>query len=93
MYSSETRELKQLPTDLKLAYIDDIFMLYETMNSILGDLNSLNRVATKAALEMSTLIQDALVDATEDHGDFALKLKTTNLLVEIWYLYPTIISH
>lgn len=38
------------------------------------------------------MIRDALIDATEDHGDFALKLKTANLLVEIWYLFPTIIS-
>jgi hypothetical protein len=92
VYSTQARELKQLPTDLKLAYIDDIFMLYETMNTILNDLNKLNRSATKVALEHSTLIQDALVDATDNHGDFALKLKCTNLLIEVWYLYPTIVS-
>ena len=92
VYSGQARELKQLPTDLKLAYIDDIFMLYETMNTILNDLNKLDRGATKVALEHSTLIQDALVDATDNHQDFALKLKCTNLLIEVWYLYPTIVS-
>ena len=68
-------------------------MLYETMNAILNDLNKLDRDQTKIALEDSTLIQDALVDATDNHGDFALKLKCTNLLIEIWYLYPTIVSN
>ena len=77
---------------LKEAYADDIFMLYETMNSLLGDLNKLNRDLTKNSLEQSTLIQSALIDATDNHGDFALKLKCTNLLLEIWYLYPTIVS-
>ena len=67
-------------------------MLYETMNTVLNDLNKLDRAATKKALEKSTLIQDALVDATEQQDDFALKLKCTNLLIEIWYLYPTIVS-
>jgi len=92
IYTSKKRELKQLPTDLKLAYIDDIFMLYETMNTLLNELNKLDRDATKGALEQSSLIQDALVEATENHQDFALKLKCTNMLIELWYLYPTIVS-
>ena len=67
-------------------------MMYETVNSILNDLNKLDRDLTRTALEESTLLQDALVDATDNHGDFALKLKCTNLLIEIWYLYPTVVS-
>ena len=67
-------------------------MLYETMNAILSDLNKLNRDKTKAGLEGSTLIQDALVDATDAEQDYALKLKCTNLLIEIWFLYPTVVS-
>lgn len=41
---------------LKQTYEDDIFMLYETMNAILNDLNKLDRDQTKVALEDSTLI-------------------------------------
>ena len=93
VFKTENLKLKQLPALLKEVYYDDIFMLYETMNAILNDLNKLDREMTKAALEESTLIQDALVDATDNHGDFALKLKCTNLLIEIWYFYPTIVSN
>ncbi len=67
-------------------------MMYETMHAVLNDLNKLDRETTKQALEESTLIQDALIDATDNHDDFALKLKCSNLLIEIWYLYPTIVS-
>ena len=67
-------------------------MMYETMSSLLYDLNKLDRDSTKAAAEESAMIQDVLTDATDDHGDFALKLKCTNLMIEIWFLYPTIVS-
>jgi len=67
-------------------------MMYETMSTLLGDLNKLDRDAMKEAAEESTLLQDVLIDSTANHGDFALKLKCTNLLIEIWFLYPTIVS-
>lgn len=92
VFKSESFKLAQLPELLKEAYSDDIFMLYETMSSLLGDLNKLDRDTTKAAAEESTMIQEVLTDATADHGDFALKLKCTNLMIEIWYYYPTIVS-
>lgn len=92
VFKSESYRLSQLPELLKEAYSDDIFMMYETMSSLLVDLNRLDRDLTKAAAEESNMIQDVLNDATVDHGDFALKLKCTNLLIEIWFLYPTIVS-
>ena len=92
VFKSENFRLSMLPELLKEAYSDDIFMLYETMSSLLNDLNKMDREATKAAAEESSMIQDVLHDATDDHGDFALKLKCTNLLIEIWFLYPTIVS-
>ena len=45
-----------LPKLLKIAYEDDIFMMYETMNSLIGELNKIGREPTKKALEDSTLI-------------------------------------
>ena len=56
VFQTEEFKLSQLPEMLKEAYTDDIFMLYETMNSLLGDLNKLNRDLTKNSLEQSTLI-------------------------------------
>ena len=41
---------------LKLIYNDDIFMMYETMNSVLFDLKEIDRDITKLMLEESTLI-------------------------------------
>ena len=92
VFTCEPLTLSRLPPLLKEAYQDDIFMMYETMNSLLGELNKVDREGTKKALEDSTLIQDALIDATDNHGDFAIKLKTSNLLIEIWYFYPTIVQ-
>ena len=92
VFKSESFKLAQLPELLKETYSDDIFMMYETMSTLLGDLNKIDRNMTKSAAEESTLIQDVLIDATANHGDFALKLKCTNLLIEIWFLYPTIVS-
>ena len=66
--------------------------MYETMHAILNDLNKIDRDSTKEALEQSSLIQDALNDVVENQEDYALKLKCSNLLVEIWYTYPTIVS-
>lgn len=84
--------MNKLPGLLKVAYDDDIFMMYETMNSILKDLKDLDQAQCRVALEDSSLVQDALIDATDNPGDIALKLKTTNLLIEIWYLFPTLVS-
>ena len=92
VFTTSSLSLTNLPELLKIAYQDDVFMAYETMNSVLGDLNKIDRERTKRALEESPLVQNALLDATDNGGDLALKLKTTNLLVEIWYLYPTIVS-
>lgn len=92
VFKSGQLKLSQLPSMLKLVYNDDIFMMYETINSVIFDLKDIDRDAAKLMLEDSTLIQDALIDATDNHGDFALKLKTTNLLIEIWYLFPTVVS-
>ena len=38
VFTTENLNLGKLPALLKVAYDDDIFMLYETMNTILGDL-------------------------------------------------------
>mmetsp|Transcript_11832 Transcript_11832/g.15028 ORF Transcript_11832/g.15028 Transcript_11832/m.15028 type:complete len:120 (+) Transcript_11832:808-1167(+) len=84
--------LGKLPALLRAAYQDDIFMAYETMNSILSDLKKLDRELAKQMIEDSSLLQEALIEATDNHGDLALKLKTTNLLIEIWFLFPTIVS-
>jgi len=77
---------------LKAAYEEDVFMMYETINSIFSDLKRIDQGLCKKALEESPLLQQALVDATDNHGDIALKLKTTNLLLEIWFEFPTIVS-
>lgn len=84
--------LAQLPAILRSSYEDDVFMEYETINSILGDLNKLDSQKTKEMVESSNILQEALIEATDNHDDLALKLKTTNLLIEIWYLFPTIVS-
>ena len=84
--------LAQLPAILRSSYEDDVFMEYETINSILGDLNRLDPQKTKEMIESSNILQEALIEATDNHEDIALKLKTTNLLIEIWYLFPTIVS-
>ena len=67
-------------------------MSYETMNALLPELHKLDREATRKMLEESQVIQKALVEAAENDIDYALKLKCTNLLFEIWYLYPTLVS-
>ena len=53
---SDGFKLTQLPELLKEAYEDDIFMMYETMSSLLGDLNKLDRDLCKTAAEESTMI-------------------------------------
>ena len=67
--------------------------MYESMHVILSDLNKLDCDEVKLALEDSTLVQDALVAATDDNGDIAIKLKCTNLLLEIWLLHPDVVSN
>ena len=68
-------------------------MIYESMHVILSDLNKLDCDEVKLALEESTLVQDALVAATDDNGDISIRLKCTNLLLEIWLLHPAIVSN
>ena len=77
---------------LRNAYEEDVFMMYETINSVLGDLKKIDAALCKESLEDSPLLQQALLDATDNHDDIALKLKTTNLLMEIWFEFPTIVS-
>ena len=91
VFQSESLSLSQLPGMLRAAYSEDEFMIYESMHVILSDLNKLDCDEVKLALEESTLVQDALVEATDDNGNFALKLKCTNLLLEIWLLHPNIL--
>ena len=67
-------------------------MCYETLNTLLPELNKIDRETTRKMLEESDIIQNALVEAVENDLDYALKLKCTNLLFEIWYLYPTLVS-
>ena len=81
-----------MPELLYNVFQDDIFMCYETMNTLLPELNKLDREASRLMLEGSDIIQQALKDAVENEQDYALKLKCTNLLFEIWYLYPTLVS-
>ena len=47
VFKSSDRQLNQLPMMLKVAYADDIFMLYETMHSILQDLYTLDQQRSK----------------------------------------------
>lgn len=56
VFTTEPLNLAMLPKLLKIAYEDDIFMMYETMNSLIGELNKIGREPTKKALEDSTLI-------------------------------------
>lgn len=90
VFQSDQFNLSQLPEMIKVAYSDDVFMLYESMHVILCDMNKIDCDEVKLALEGSTLIQDALVEATDDNGDVSLRLKCTNLLLEIWFLHPSI---
>jgi len=60
---------------------------------ILCDLNKLDCDEVKLALEDSTIIQEALLEATDDNSDFSLRLKSSNLLIEIWFLHPAILSN
>ena len=43
VFKSSDRQLNQLLMMLKVAYADDIFMLYETMHSILHDLYTIDQ--------------------------------------------------
>ena len=70
---------------------DDVFMVYETMHECLPQFNKINRDATRKILLESDLIHTTL-GAASSKDDMALKLKCTNLTLEIWYLYPTIVS-
>ena len=89
--SKEIGGLAVLPVILKQAYAEDVFVVYETIHSLLSDLNRLDSKETQHALEESSLVQDALVEATDDNGDAALRLKCTNLLIEVWLEHPPII--
>ena len=90
--SAEIGGLSKLPLVLKQAYAEDVFVVYETMHAILSDLNKLDSDETRLALQDSNLIQDALIEATDDKGDAALRLKCTNLLIEIWLEHPAIVN-
>ena len=92
LFREPSLRLVKIPELLKNVFQDDIFMCYETMNSLLPELHKIDREGAKKMLEESELIQDALVEAVENDIDYALKLKCTNLLFEIWYLYPTLVS-
>ena len=83
--------LTQLTQVFKDTFDDDEFMIYETMHECLPVFNKLDRDATRKSILESDLIQSALQLATTTN-DLALRLKTTNLILELWYLYPTLVS-
>jgi len=58
---------------------------------LLPELHKLNPEKTKEMITNSSLVANALKDVNED-DDFAVKLKCTVLLAEIWSLFPTLVS-
>ena len=92
LFREPSLRLVKMPELLYNVFQDDIFMCFETMNSLLPELNRLDREGARMMLEGSDIIQTALQEAIENEVDYALKLKCTNLLFEIWYLYPTLVS-
>ena len=92
LFRESSLRLVKVPELLETVFQDDIFMCYETMNTLLPEFHKIDRELTRKMLEESELIQNALHEAAENDMDYALKLKCTNLLFEIWYLYPTLVS-
>lgn len=66
-------------------------MCYESLHVLLPELHKLNPEKTKEMITNSSLVANALKDVNED-DDFAVKLKCTVLLAEIWSLFPTLVS-
>ena len=92
LFREPSLRLMKVPELLYNVFQDDIFMCYETVNTLLPELHKIDRDATRKMLEDSEIIQNALREAVENDLDYAVKLKCTNLLFEIWYLYPTLVS-
>ena len=56
LFREPSLRLVKMPELLYNVFQDDIFMCYETMNSLLPELNKLDREAAKAMLEGSDII-------------------------------------
>ena len=92
MFKGSSMTLTQLPIKLMAIYDDDIFMAYDTLDSVLQFLNKINRSSTRKLFEDSDVITRALYEACENNHDYALKLKCSNFLLNVWYTYPTLVS-
>ena len=67
-------------------------MCYESMNILLPEIYKLDQEKAKEMVVNSQIIKNALHDSIENKLDYAVKLKCTSLLLEIWYLFPSIVS-
>jgi|LakMenEpi03Aug12_release.lakeMendotaPanAssembly.Ray.scaffolds.fasta_scaffold3406917_1 DNA-binding sugar fermentation-stimulating protein len=65
-------------------------MCFEAMHLLLPELFKIDQEKTKEMVVNSNIIINALKQST--NRDYAVKLKSTNLLLEIWALFPSVIS-
>jgi hypothetical protein len=78
---------------LKTACTDDIFMCYESLSQMMGQLKKIHRFSEKDLIRDSYMISDALNEATDNLScDMSVKVACTSLLLECWLLEPKVIQ-
>jgi hypothetical protein len=86
IYKSEP--LSHIPDQLYLIFQDDIYMCFESVHVLLPELHKMDPEKAREMVTDSQIIKNALYEAIENRLDFAVKLKCTVLLLEIWLLFP-----
>jgi hypothetical protein len=67
-------------------------MCFESIHVLLPELHKLDEEKSREMIVNSQIIKNALTEAMENQFDYAVKLKCTVLLMEIWSLFPSVIS-
>ena len=67
-------------------------MCFESVHVLLPELHKLDEEKTREMVVGSQIVKNALTEAMENQFDYAVKLKCTVLLMEIWSLFPSVVS-
>jgi hypothetical protein len=88
----KTEPLSVIPDQLYTSFQDDIYMCFESIHVLLPELFKLDPEKAREMVVGSSIIKNALAEVNENQFDYAVKLKCTVLLVEIWSLFPSVVT-
>ena len=88
----KTEPMSHIPDQLYVIFQDDIYMCFESVHVLLPELHRLDPDKARQMVTDSQIIKNALQEAIDNRQDYAVKLKCTVLLMEIWLLFPSLVT-